>query len=85
MGKVVKVAISLPEDLLKRVDLECQNTKANRSQFIRQTIECFLKEQKKQEAIAHYLRGYLEQPETQIEAEGMLQIALQTIKQEDWT
>ena len=45
----------------------------------------FLEEQKKRKAIKQYLRGYLEQPETQIEEEGMLQIATKTLKQEDWT
>ena len=67
MPKTAKIAISLPEELLKGIDKEREVSGENRSQFFRRAIEAFLCQQREREAVEQYIRGYQQYPETEDE------------------
>lgn len=74
MGKSVKVAISMPEDTLKAVEIERKAKGESRSQFLRRAIERLLKEERGTSAIQEYIRGYREIPESDEEVEAVHQV-----------
>ncbi|MBI4236383.1 MAG: ribbon-helix-helix protein, CopG family [Chloroflexi bacterium] len=67
MHKTAKIAISLPDDLLQRIERECRVTSESRSEFFRRAVETFLKQKEERDAITQYIRGYEEFPETEEE------------------
>lgn len=73
MGKVKKVMISLPNNLLQEVDGFVQKGSGNRSQFIREAMKQYLREKRKQELREELRNGYLEMSELNLElaAEGL--------------
>jgi metal-responsive CopG/Arc/MetJ family transcriptional regulator len=64
MKRVVKVAISLPDDLLLAVDAECRLRGTSRSQYFRTAAEAMLRNGGDSSPIETYIRGYTDQPES---------------------
>ena len=60
---VKKVAISLPEDILERVERERQRRGESRSTFFRRAAEALLAREAEQHALRRYIRGYRDHPE----------------------
>ena len=69
MKRAVKVAISLPDDLLNRVDRARRERKVSRSEYFRQAAINLLGLAGEQD-IDRYVRGYTNQPETTDEVEA---------------
>ncbi len=59
-----KVAISLPDELLRAVENERRTHGITRSELFRRAVTAFLQRQRDREAIESYVAGYRDQPET---------------------
>jgi metal-responsive CopG/Arc/MetJ family transcriptional regulator len=64
MPKVTKIAISLPAEILKAVELERAESGESRSRIFCRAAELLLYERKKQEMSDRYVRAYQDFPET---------------------
>jgi len=65
---VKKVAISIPEDVLARVERERRRQGESRSAFFLRAAEALMAREAEQEALHRYIRGYREHPEDAAEA-----------------
>jgi metal-responsive CopG/Arc/MetJ family transcriptional regulator len=68
-----KISISVPASVLEEVERERRSRGESRSEFFRRAVEEYMRREKERGAIARYLRGYLEHPDTEEErvwAEG---------------
>ncbi|MBI4337472.1 MAG: ribbon-helix-helix protein, CopG family [Chloroflexi bacterium] len=86
MPNTAKVAISLPEELLKSIEEHRKASGESRSQLFRRAVEEFLKRQREREDIERYVQGYLDNPETAEDmamAESDIQPALAEIPWDD--
>ncbi len=72
---MAKIAISLPDEVLEAVEKERLAKGESRSQFFRRAAEEQLRRQRDREDIEQYIRGYLENPET----EGEIALAESTL------
>jgi len=63
-----KIAISLPEELLERMERERTARSESRSAFIRRAIELLFVRQSHTERVAEYVAGYQRHPEGEEEA-----------------
>jgi metal-responsive CopG/Arc/MetJ family transcriptional regulator len=84
MGKSAKVAISLPEDILKAVEMERKVKGESRSQFFRRAIERFLKQERESSAVEDYIDGYREVPESAEEVEAAHRVGSAVLAEEPW-
>ncbi|MDO8751894.1 MAG: ribbon-helix-helix protein, CopG family [Dehalococcoidia bacterium] len=79
MSKTAKIAISLPEGLLKGVEAERLAAGETRSEFFRRAVEEYLRRKRQKELEEQYIRGYQKYPETEEEvalAEHMAHLVL---------
>jgi len=67
--KAAKIAISLPDKLLRAAERERKTRRESRSQFFRRAVEALLQQEQERVDIAQYVRGYREHPETAEEIE----------------
>ncbi len=84
MPKTAKIAISLPERLLLGIDRERRASGESRSEFFRRAVQALLKGERERNLEEQYIRGYLEDPETAEEAEGLYGAGLTALAQEPW-
>ena len=84
MGKSAKVAISLPEDVLKAVEMERKVKGESRSQFFRRAIERFLKQEQESSEVEDYIHGYREVPESAEEVEAAHRVGSAVLAEEPW-
>ena len=84
MGRAVKVAISLPYELLEEAERSRQARGETRSEFVRRAIEAFLRREREREDVERYIRGYLEQPETEDEIAVSRHLSLEAFRREPW-
>jgi len=64
MTTVRKIAISLPEDLLREVDKESASTGTSRSEVFRSAFLDVLRRRSEETLVRGYVRGYLDHPES---------------------
>ena len=83
MKRAVKVAISLPDDLLHRVDRARRERNVSRSEYFRQAATQLLGLSAEQE-IDRYIRGYANQPETPDEVEATRSASARSLAAEPW-
>lgn len=83
MKRAVKVAISLPDDLLNRVDRARKERKVSRSEYFRQAATSLLGLSGDDE-IDRYVRGYASQPETAEEVEAARAASATGLAAEPW-
>jgi metal-responsive CopG/Arc/MetJ family transcriptional regulator len=83
MKRAVKVAISLPDDLLHRVDRARRERKVSRSEYFRQAATNLLGLTGEQE-IDRYVRGYSKHPETADEVEAARAASATGLAGEPW-
>jgi metal-responsive CopG/Arc/MetJ family transcriptional regulator len=79
-----KVAISLPEDLLRLVDHECRLRGISRSEFLRAAVLELFSRQEERAAVATYVAGYKSDPEDDEEIRVALETASAALVQETW-
>jgi metal-responsive CopG/Arc/MetJ family transcriptional regulator len=80
---VAKISISIPQDLLAKVEAERAATGQSRSEFFVQVVETFLKEKQEQELDAAYIKAYQECPETEEEL-AWTEIGLSVFADNPW-
>src|SRR5438309_6841501 len=83
MKRAVKVAISLPDDLLHRVDRARRERKVSRSEYFRQAASNLLGLTGKHE-VERYVRGYSKHPETSDEVEAARAASARSLAAEPW-
>ena len=83
MKRAVKVAISLPDDLLNRVDRARKERKVSRSEYFRQAATSLLGLSGDDE-IDRYVRGYASRPETAEEVEAARAASATGLAAEPW-
>lgn len=84
MGKVAKIAISLPEAVLQAVEKERKAKGESRSEFFRRAIEVLLRQQRERAAVEQYIQGYKGMPETADEIEAAHRAAAVALAEEPW-
>ena len=84
MGKIGKVAISLPEDILAAVETERRTKGESRSEFFRRAVEMRLKEEWQSSAVREYVRGYQKCPESSEEVEAAHRAGSAILAAEPW-
>jgi metal-responsive CopG/Arc/MetJ family transcriptional regulator len=67
MSKTVKVAISLPEELLAEADKASEREGASRSAIIRRALADYLRAEQEREWDREYVEAYRRMPETREE------------------
>ena len=83
MKRAVKVAISLPDDLLHRVDRARRERKLSRSEYFRQAATNLLGLSGEQN-VDRYVRGYANQPESADEVETARAASARSLAAEPW-
>jgi len=83
MKRAVKVAISLPDDLLHRVDRARKARKVTRSEYFRQAATNLLGLSGEQD-VDRYVRGYATHPETTDEVEAARAASARAFAAEPW-
>ncbi len=66
---MAKIAISLPEEVLRAVEKERLASGVSRSEFFRRAVEEHLRRAREREDVEQYIRAYQECPETIEETE----------------
>jgi metal-responsive CopG/Arc/MetJ family transcriptional regulator len=84
MSKTAKVAISLPEDVLKAVEREREESGESRSEFFRRAVEMLLRRRREQEMSQQYVRAYQRMPETKEEVAAAYRAANNILAEEPW-
>lgn len=84
MVKSTKVAISLPEDILKTVKKERKARGESRSEFFRRAIDNYLKQERGSKEVEAYIRGYISIPESAKEVEAIHQAGVHILVEESW-
>jgi metal-responsive CopG/Arc/MetJ family transcriptional regulator len=79
MHTSTKVAISLPEGLLKEIERERKLRGESRSEFFRRATETLLKQEQESKEIEKYIRGYCVMPESIEEVEAAHRIGAATL------
>lgn len=80
----VKVAITLPEELFRRLEGLRKRTGQSRSRLIRHAIEESFRQDKISSEVKRYLMGYVDLPETKEEIEEAEQSATDLLAGEPW-
>jgi len=84
MPKTAKIAISLPEDVLKAVERERGESGESRSEFFRRAVEMLLRRRREQEMSQQYVRAYQRMPETKEEVAAAYRAANNILAEEPW-
>ena len=84
MPRISKIAISLPEEVLKTIERERKESGESRSQFLRRAVETLLRYQRGRELSQQYLRAYQETPETKEEIAAARRAASAILAEEPW-
>lgn len=71
MAELRRILISLPEQLLKEVDSIVSIEKTNRSEFVRKTIQLYIRERRKIEVRDRLKKGYQEMAKINIKLSEM--------------
>jgi metal-responsive CopG/Arc/MetJ family transcriptional regulator len=84
MTKTSKIAISLPEEVLKAVEREREGSGESRSQIFRRAVELLLRQRKEREMSEQYIRAYQQVPETEEEIAAARRAASAVLAEEPW-
>ncbi|HEY94560.1 MAG TPA: ribbon-helix-helix protein, CopG family [Dehalococcoidia bacterium] len=84
MERSAKVAISLPENVLKDIEKERKARGESRSEFFRRAAERLLKHEKESADVKAYIHGYTVMPESAEEVKTAHQSAVKVLAGEPW-
>jgi metal-responsive CopG/Arc/MetJ family transcriptional regulator len=84
MQKTIKIAISLPEDMLNAVEKEVKENGESRSQFFRRAVELLLRRKKEQIMSEKYILAYQQIPETIEESKAAYKATSVILSEEPW-
>ncbi len=80
-----KIAISLPDDLLKAIEKEREVTGESRSAFLRRAVELLIMQKQEREASEKYMHAYKARPESEEEIEAARTVASTILAEEPWS
>ena len=84
MSKTVKIAISLPEEVLNAVEQERKESGESRSELFRRAVELLLRRHREQDMNEQYIRAYAQTPETKEEIDAARRAASVILAEESW-
>ncbi len=84
MNKSTKVAISLPERILKEIERERKARGESRSEFFRRAAERLLKQEQESKEVEKYIRGYCAMPESAEEVDAVHRAGVAVLADEPW-
>ena len=84
MERSAKVAISLPERMLKAIEKERKGRGESRSEFFRRAAERLLKQEEAAKADEEYVRAYTAIPESSEEVAVANQLGTASLAKEPW-
>jgi len=84
MDRSTKVAISLPENVLKAIEKERKARGESRSEFFRRAAERLLKQEQESKAVETYIRGYCTMPESTEEVKAVHRAGVAVLAEEPW-
>ncbi len=84
MSKSAKVAISLPEHVLKAVEKERKAKGESRSEFFRRAAEKLIKQEQEHTEVEQYLRGYRTLPESAEEIREVHRTGVVALAEDPW-
>ena len=84
MGKAVRVAISLPHELLRVAERKRKARRQTRSEFFRCAVERMLREEQERERVEQYVQGYAAYPETDEEIREAGVLTRKVLDSEPW-
>ena len=83
-AKSVKVAVSLPAEVWKRLEAVRRARKESRSSLFLEAILAWLEARERAERIRDYERGYRDAPETAEEVKASERAAVALLAAEEW-
>lgn len=83
-GKAAKIAISIDERMLARVERLRKRTGETRSAFVRRALLKLLHAESHRERIARYLEAYREQPESDLDIKAARELARTALSSLQW-
>jgi metal-responsive CopG/Arc/MetJ family transcriptional regulator len=81
---MVKITISLPEPVLKAIEKERKVRGESRSEFLRISVEQFLKQEQVSKSVEAYIKGYRAMPESTGEIKDANQGGIASLAGEPW-
>ncbi len=84
MRKAVKIAISLPDKLLRIAERERKVRRETRSEFFRRAVEALLRQKQGRRDVDQYIEGYLTYPENEEEIQEALRPSKHLFAAEPW-
>ena len=81
---MVKIAISLPDDVLQAVEKERELSGESRSEFFRRAVKALLRQKLREERDREYIRAYREMPETEEEFAGLRSASMEVWAELPW-
>ena len=84
MPKAAKIAISLPDKLLRAAERKRKATRETRSQFFCRAVETLLAKDRELEQERRYIEGYRKFPETEAEIAEAHRLGMEALAREPW-
>lgn len=84
MIKASKIAISLPAEDLRKLEILRKKLGLQRSAIIDQAIRFWLRHQEENEKVRAYEQGYARKPEPVDEIKALEQLAAEAFREEGW-
>ncbi len=84
MRRAAKVTISLPTELLEAVEHRQEEHGETRSEVIAHLLEAALRREREQADIERYIRGYQEQPETEVDVATNDRLSVEAATWDPW-
>jgi metal-responsive CopG/Arc/MetJ family transcriptional regulator len=84
MRRVAKIAISLPLEILEAIERRQDERAETRSQVIAELLAAALRREQEQADVERYIKGYLEQPETDEEVAALDGLAVEAARRDPW-
>ncbi len=79
-----KVSVSLPAELLERINRECATTGESRSQLFRRALEALFEGERHDAEVRRYMEGYVAEPEAEYEVAAAGAVARPALESEEW-
>lgn len=84
MDRVSRITVSVPTKLLQAADQKLLREDETRSGLVRRLLEAALREVEERADVERYIRGYLEQPQTEDELGWSDQAAVEHVAELPW-
>ena len=83
-GRTAKISVSLPAEVLERVDRECEESGESRSELFRRALQALFEGERREAAVQKYLEGYVAEPEPEYEVGAAASLAGAAFDDEGW-